>query len=82
MNKDKFRAFVKTYLHCKGKCTSSVLAENYNFIGFEKHHISTQQVSQFLIRELNKAHHTTCLHNSLSWELDKNKNVRVWFLVD
>ena len=80
MNKEKFRTFVKTYLHCKGKCTSSVLAENYNFIGFEKHHISTQQVSQFLIRELNKAHQTTCLHRELKCDFDKEKGVKVWYL--
>ena len=79
-NKIKLRVFIKTYLSCKGKCTSNQLAEAFNNIGFEKHDISAYQVASFLRNELNKAHQTTCLHNELKWDFDKEKGVKVWYL--
>ena len=78
MDKSKFRAFVKTYLHCKGKCTSNQLAEAYNTIGFERHSVNAHQVGSFLKSELNKAHSTTCLHRCLDYVIESN--VKVWFL--
>lgn len=78
MDKSKFRAFVKTYLHCKGKCTSNQLAEAYNTIGFEKHGVNAHQVGSFLKSELNNAHKTTCLHSSLKY--DVKNGVKVWYL--
>lgn len=78
VNKVKLRVFVKTYLSCKGKCTSNQLAEAFNRIGFEKHDINAHQVASFLKDELNKAHSTTCLHSELKYEVKNNR--KVWYL--